>query len=160
MESTGDRDVLGMSASDRAWTFVILGGGGAVLLAVLPWLLDLLAGFPFVPFRGVADWVSSFDQWWAPFARTGLGLVAGVVLALLTIVDEYRLEVGDEEIVVVHDKDRRTVRRDQVLGIHRDGKKVTIDGSGGRTLFDHKVDAPRERVREAFVGRGWPWESD
>lgn len=148
--------MLGMSTADRAWTFVIFGGGGAVLLAALPWLLDL----PFIPFRDVADWLSSFDQWWAPVLRTGLGLVAGLVIAVLVVVDEYRLEVGDEEIVVIHDKDRRILRRDQVVGIHRDGKRVTIDGTEGRTLFEQTVEAPRDLVREVFLARQWPWESD
>lgn len=149
-----------MSTSDRIWTFTVFGGAGALLLAALPWLLDLLGGFPFIPFRDVADWLSAFDQWWAPVLRIGLGLLAGLALAVFAVVDEHRLEVGDEEIVVIHDRDRRTLRRDQVVGIHRDGKLVTIDGTEGRTLFQHTLEVPRARVREVFLARGWPWESD
>ncbi|MGJ9414268.1 hypothetical protein ACHAAC_16315 [Aeromicrobium sp. CF4.19] len=160
MSGSVDRDVLGMSPSDRVWAFVLLGGGGALLLGILPWLLDLLAGFPFIPFGDVVDWLGSFDQWWAPLLRIGLGLLAGVVLALLTIWDEHRLEVGEEDIVVLHGDDRRTLRRDQVVGIHRDGKKVTIDGDQGRVLFSQKLEAGRDDVRSAFVSREWPWESD
>ncbi|WP_375002563.1 hypothetical protein [Aeromicrobium sp. CTD01-1L150] len=160
MESREGRDVLGTSRADKVWTFGILGGGGALLIGALPWLLDSLGSIPFIPFKGVADWMVGFDQWWAPLVRIGVGLIIGLVLAVLTIWDEYRLEVGHLDIVVVHGEDRRTLRRDQVVGIHRDGKKVTIDGAQGRVLFDQKLEAKREDVREAFVSREWPWESD
>lgn len=160
MDSREGRDVLGMSRADKVWTFVVLGAGGALLVGALPWLLDWLGSVPFIPFKGVADWMTGFDQWWAPLARIGGGLLVGLVLALLTVWDEYRLEVGSLDIVVVHGDDRRTLRRDQVVGIHRDGKKVTIDGEHGRVLFDQKLEAKREDVRAAFLAREWPWESD
>ncbi|EFQ82764.1 hypothetical protein HMPREF0063_11973 [Aeromicrobium marinum DSM 15272] len=160
MESSQDHDVLGMSREDRRWTVVLLGAGGAVLLAILPWVLDLLSGVPLVPFREVGNWVSSFDQPWAAAARVGVGLLAGVALALVTIWDEHRIEVHDDTLVLVHGDDRRTLRRDQVLGIHRDGKKVVVDGEGGRVLFARPLEAKRDRVREVFLARGWPWESN
>ncbi len=50
--------------------------------------------------------------------------------------------------------------RDQVVGIHRDRKKIVIDGTHGRRLFAEQVEAKRDAVRAAFVERGWPYESD
>jgi hypothetical protein len=52
------------------------------------------------------------------------------------------------------------LRRDQVVGVHRAGTKVTIDGDHGRVLFSETLEAPRDRVREAFLTHAYPWESD
>ncbi|WP_018155153.1 YqeB family protein [Demetria terragena] len=151
---------LGQSKADRAWTYVIFGGGGLLVLLVAPLLSDWLASIPVVPFKGVLEWVGSFDQTWAWIARPVMGLILGLVVAVLAVADERHLIVSHDTVVIVHDQDRRTLRRDQIVGIHRDGKKVTIDGDSGRVLFDHRVEAPKDAVRAAFVDRGYPYESD
>lgn len=151
---------LRMSDADRAWTFALLGGGGALLLALLPWLLDLLSGFPFVPFGDVARWVAGLDAPWAWAVRAAAGALVGVALAVLTVLDEHRVVVRDEELVHVHRSDRRTVPREQVVGVHRHGKRLVVDGTQGRRLLDERLEAPRAEVREAFLAHAYPWESD
>ncbi len=151
---------LRMSDEDRVWAFVLLGGGGGLLLLALLWLTDLVGGLPVVPFEGSAEWVASFDASWAWAARLGIGVVLGSALAAFSILDEHRLLVSDDRLVAVHGKDRRVLRRDQVVGVHRAGKKLTIDGDHGRVLFSGPLEAPRDRVREAFLAHAYPWESD
>lgn len=151
---------LRMTDADRAWMFALLGAGGGVVLLALPWVLDLLSGFPFVPFGDVAAWVAGFDAPWAWAARLGAGVVLGSALAAFAVLDEHRLLVSDDRVVVVHGKDRRILRRDQVVGVHRSGKRLTIDGDHGRVLFSESVEVPKGRVREAFLAHAYPWESD
>lgn len=160
METRDGRDVLGMPTSEKVLWVLLLGGGAALGLGLLPWLLSLTQGFPFIPLRDVVEWVSALDAWWAPYARVATGLILGSGFALLSMLDEYTLEVGDDDLVIVHDDDRRTVKRADVIGIYRDGSKITIDGHAGRVLFDKKVAAKRDDVRDSFVARGWPWESN
>lgn len=155
----GPETELRMSDADRVWTFVLLAGGGAALLLVLPWLLDLVSGFPWVPFEDVARWVAGFDAPWAWAARLAAGAAVGGALAVLTIVDEHRVVVRDEELVLVHGRDRRTAARDQVVGVYLDGRRLVVDGTQGRRLFHERLEAPRHQVREAFLAHAYPWES-
>lgn len=153
-------DDLGSTREDAVWTYVLLGAGGVVLLTAGPPLAAWLADFPFVPFSDVLRWVGERDSAWAWVARTALGLLAGLVGAFLVLVDEWRLEVHDEAVVVVHDKDRRRLAKESIVGIHLDGKKVVIDGTEGRRLFDKRVEAKPRRIKEAFAARGYPLESE
>lgn len=148
-----------MTKADRLWTYAIFGGGGLVLLLLAPLLSNWLASVPIVPFKGALEWVGSFDQTWAWFARPAIGLAAGLVLAVMVIADERHLVVGSDSVVVIHDEDRRVLRRDQIVGVHLEGKKIIIDGDHGRVLFHHHVEARRDEIRAAFVDQSYPWES-
>ncbi len=151
---------LGSERDDVIWTYVLLGAGGAAVLLLAPLAANWLAGVPFIPFSEPLRWVGDFDAPWQWLLRGALGLAIGLVGAAVVLESEHHLEVHDDRLVVQHGKDRRTLERDQVVGIHRDGKKVVIDGTHGRRLFDHPVEAKRDAVRSAFVDRGWPYESE
>lgn len=153
-------DDLGSTREDKLWTYAIFAAGGVLLLTVGPLLARWLADVPFVPFKDPLRWVGDFDQPWAWVARPAIGLVAGLVGAFLVLVDEWRLEVHDDAVVVVHDRDRRRLAREAVIGVHLDGKKVVIDGADGRRLFEKPVEAGRERVKQAFASRGYPFETE
>ncbi|WP_229054699.1 hypothetical protein [Aeromicrobium sp. Leaf350] len=155
-----DHDLLGSSREDTVWTYVLLGGGGALVLLLAPLLAAWLADVPFIPFSEPLRWVGDFDEPWQWVVRGVVGLVLGLVLAAVELESQYSLEVHDDRVVVVHGQDRRTLTRDQVVGIHRDRKKVVIDGTQGRRLFEETVEAKREAVRRAFVDRGYPYESE
>ncbi|WGX99364.1 hypothetical protein [Nocardioides sp. L-11A] len=153
-------DDLGSSREDKIWTYAICAAGGILILTLGPLLARWLADVPFVPFKEPLRWVGGFDQPWAWAARVALGLVAGLVVALLTLVDEWHLEVHDDAVVVVHDQDRRRLPREAIVGIHLEGKKIVIDGTDGRRLFEKPVEAGRERVKLAFASRGYPLETE
>lgn len=150
---------LGFTRSDRIWAYAMFGGGGLLVFLLAPVLSSWLAAIPIVPFKGVLEWVASFDQPWAWVVRPAVGLLIGLGVAFLAIVDEHRLVVGSDSVVVLHDKDRRTLRRDQIVGVHLEGKKVVIDGTQGRVLFNRQVEAKRDKIRAAFLDHGYPWES-
>jgi hypothetical protein len=151
---------LGYTREDRRWLFVLFGLGAALLLGVTPWVAQWLAEFPFVPFGAVLGWVGGLDDPWMHVARPVVGLLLGLVLAVVVVEDEYRLEIGPESVVVIHGSDRRTIARREIVGIHRDRGKVHIDGREGRVLFAKKVEAGKDDVRRAFLAQGYPYESD
>ncbi len=151
---------LGSEREDVVWTYGLLGAGGAAVLLLAPLAASWLADVPVIPFSEPLRWVGDFDEPWQWALRGVVGLLLGLAAAAVVLESEHHLEVHDDRVVVQHGKDRRTLARDQVVGIHRDGKKVVIDGTHGRTLFDHPVEAKRAAVRTAFVDRGWPYESE
>lgn len=155
----GDTDLLASSASDRVWTCALLAGGAAVLLGVLPLVADALAGLPFVPFSDAVQWVGDLDEWWGWIVRPVAGLVIGGVAAAVVLDDEWRLEVADDALVVLHGRDRRRIPREEVVGIHLDRRKVVIDGRG-RRLLEERVEAPRAEILRVLAARGYPIESE
>ncbi|KAA1424768.1 hypothetical protein FE697_002290 [Mumia zhuanghuii] len=149
---------LGLTREDKIWTVVLLGGGGLLVFLLAPLLAAWLADVPVVPFKGPLEWVGSFDQPWAWVARPVVGLLVGIVVAVVVIADAYRLDVDAEGIVVHHGDDRRRIDRTQVVAVYRDRKRVVIDGRDGRRLFDREVEASRDTVATAFRRHGYPWE--
>ncbi|WP_370616945.1 YqeB family protein [Mumia qirimensis] len=149
---------LGFTRADKIGTSIIFGGAGLLVFLLAPLLAAWLSDVPVVPFKGPLEWVGSFDQPWAWVARPLVGLLVGLAVALVVIVDAYRLDVGDAAIVVHHGDDRRRIERTQVVAVYRDGKKVVIDGREGRRLFDHDVEASKDSVAAAFRRHGYPWE--
>ncbi len=149
---------LGLSRADKIGTAAVFGAGGLAIFLLAPSLATWLADVPFVPFKGPLEWVGSFDQPWAWVARPVIGLLLGVVVAVVVLADAYRLEVSDERIVVRHGEDGRSIARDKVAAVYLDGKKIVIDGTDGRRLFDKEVDAGRGQVADAFRRHGYPWE--
>lgn len=155
-----DVDHLGSSRSDAAWTYVLLAGGGAVALSLLPLLSALLGDLSFLPFQDLIERVGSMDGWLGWLLRPAIGLVVGAVAAAFVLDDEWRLEVGDDALVIVHRRDRRRVARAEVVGVHLDGRKVVVEGTAGRVLHEERNEAPRDRVLAAFRTRGYPLESE
>lgn len=156
--TTPEPTALGYSREDTAWTVAIFATVGLLVFLLAPLLATWLADVPIVPFKGVLEWIGSFDQTWAWFARPAIGLVIGAVIAFVVVADAYRLEVGDEAIVVHHGDDKRRIDRTQVAAVYRDRKKVVIDGRDGRRLFEEEVESGRDAVAAAFRKHGYPWE--
>lgn len=153
-----DTTRLGLTGSDKTWVYALSVGGGFLLGLLAPWLADLLREVPFVPFKPALEWIGDVTQWWAWIARPAGGLALGLLAALVIIDEEYILEISDDEIIVLRGDNRRHLPKAKVVGVHRDGKRIIIDGEHGRVLFDKSVEASRDKVAQAFTAHGYPWE--
>jgi len=153
-------DDLGSTREDKIWTYALIAAGGVLLLTVGPIVARWLADVPFVPFKEQLRWVDGYDEPWAWAVRVAVGLIGGLVGALIVLADEWRLEVHDDAVVVVHDQDRRRLTRASIAGIHLNRKTVVIEGADGRLLFDKQVEAKPARIKAAFSSRGYPLESE
>ena len=149
---------LEMSPADRAWTYGLLAAGGAAILGLGPLLATWLADVPIVPFRDALRWVGGFDAWWLWVLRIVGGAVAGAVVAAVVIADQWRLEVYDDHVLVLHGSDRRRIERARIEGVHLERKKIVIEGVGGQ-LLAAETEAPRAAVISAFRERDYPMES-
>ncbi|WP_265442706.1 YqeB family protein [Flexivirga meconopsidis] len=150
---------LGYTREDRRWMMGLFGAGAAILLGAAPWIARWLQDVPGVPYQDAIDAISRFDDWWAHVVLAAAGLVVGVIGAVVIAATAHYLEVYDDRLVIRHGEDRRTVPRDEIVGVYREGKKVVIDGKGGRRIFEQEVEAKAAQVRDAFTGKGYPYES-
>lgn len=151
----------GYTREDKAWLYALFAGGGLLLTGLGPIVAAWLAeqDFPFVPFGGPLRWIGDLDSGWAWAARIAIGLLAGLVFAFIVITEAWVLEVHDDHVIATLGDDRRRIEHDAVVGIYLEKKRVVIDGREGRTLFDKEIEAKRDTIREAFVSRGYPFES-
>lgn len=149
------------SRSDQAWIGAMFAGGGLLLTVLGPILAGWLAeqDLGWVPFGEPLRWIGDLDTGWAWAARIGLGLLGGLVLAMIVITEAWTVEVHDDHLVTVRGDDRRRIEKEAIVGVWIEKKRVIVDGREGRTLFDKEVDAKRDAIREAFVSRGYPFES-
>ncbi|WP_446664950.1 YqeB family protein [Flexivirga sp. B27] len=158
-DGAGEPAKLGFTRDDVLWMVAIFGVLAGGLLGAAPWIARWLRDIPAVPFHAALDQLASFDQPWSHVARPALGIVLGVGAALVIVLTAHRLEVYDDHLVIRRGDDRRSIARDDIVGIHRDGKKIVIDGKQGRRIFADEVEAKAQQVRAAFLDRGYPYES-
>lgn len=150
--------VLGLTASDRVFVWVVGGGAGAALGFLLPWLLQYVSKWP-IPYIDILKFIGSFD---APIMVVGRPVVLGViglVIAFFITHESAILRITDAEIVVEEGEDRRVIPREVVAGVYRRGGKVRIDSAEGRVLYDGDVEGKRSAVSAAFIEHGYPWEN-
>ena len=162
-EGTGpaaDRVELGLNAGDRR---VVLAGfpvAGALVGLLVPYAWRLVDDVSWLPFRGPLEALTSLDSGWQTVLRVTILAAAGLVLALVTLHEDVRLSVGPDDVRVTTGDTSRTIRRDEVAGVRREGKKIVIETATGRRLLDSPVDGAKTRAAQAFRRFGYPWEND
>lgn len=150
---------LGMTGGDAAFLGVLgaaLGAGAAALLPIAARWVEERG----VPFPGILQLLASFDSDWLVWGRPVIGLVIGLVAALVIAHAEPVLTVSTDSVLVEKGASKRRIRRADVAGVYRDGKKLVIETEQGRRLYDGDVEGKHELVRATFVDRGYPWENE
>lgn len=149
-----------MTSSDRAVVLVGFPILGAVLGLVLPYGWRLADGLAWLPLRGPISSLMSLDEGWQWLARVAIVAVAGLALAVATVVEDTSVSVGSEDVVIARHGTSRTIPRSEIAGVYHDGKKLVIETAQGRRLLDAPVDGAKRRGRDAFTRFGYPWEND
>ncbi|TDE98906.1 hypothetical protein EXU48_01540 [Occultella glacieicola] len=149
--------VLAMGTQDK-WLVAVIGAAlGVGVGFLLPWLGTVAARYP-IPFAGPIEHLSSFEAPELMVLRPVIGALVGLVVAAVVISGSPRITVSGAEIRIVKGDDERRIERAQVAGVYREGSALMIDSVEGRQLYKGDVEAPRVKVRDAFVAHGYPWE--
>src|SRR5215207_3170373 len=134
--------------------FPLLGGvAGRLLLALVHWVVTL----PWIPLRGPLELVDSVDEPLATVGSFTIGLVAGLVLAFLTVNDLLALNVSGDRVVFTRGGVTKTVEKTTVTGVFFDGKKLVLLGRAGEELAREPSDLTQAQVTAAFRTHGYPW---
>jgi hypothetical protein len=150
---------LGFSGADRAFLGVV----GVVLGAAAGWVLPILVHWAVdqgLPLPGWLTWLDTVDAGWLSWGRPMIGAVAGFVIAMAIVEQSPTVIVDPAELVVDQGSNRRRIPRDSVVGVYREGGKTVVETAEGRRLFEGEIEGGREHVRQAFLDRGWPYESE
>ncbi len=133
----------------------------SLLGVVLPYLANLAADAPWVPFEGPIELLASFDEPWLVWGRPVIGLILGLGFAGWVVVSSPVLHLSNDDIrVECRGQIERVIQRETVAAIHRRGSKVIIETANGRELFNDEIEGDKVAIRDAFVRHAYPWEGD
>lgn len=130
--------------------------------AVVVWLLKLAAGWlvtlRWVPFKGPLELIDSIPEPAATLGALGIGLIIGVVLALMAHSESLTVTVADDQVVLT-DGDNRTSTfpREQVSAVFRDKSRLVLLGPDTAELARQPHDLDVARLADAFRAHGYPW---
>jgi len=128
------------------------------------WLLESVAGWlaslPWVPFQGPFELVASVPEPHATIGALAIGGLAGLVLAILAALDRLTVTVADDQATFTRGGVTRAVRRSEVGAVFLDGKHLVLLGQATEELARETSDLEADRVRDAFVVHGYPWQAD
>lgn len=162
MEPTRPNDpiVLGFDRSATWLIAIVCGALGVGLGAALPWLARLAADLRWMPFSGPIRQFGEWDGTWATAGRLTGGLVLGVAFAGFIVHESPVVTVASDRLTIRQKGSTRYVDHSAVSGVFRDGREVVVVTAEGRELFRGDIEGGKDVVRDAFVSRGYPWESD
>ena len=156
--SRGGATVVAPAPVERAlvWVgFPLIGAGAGWLLQ---WLAGWATSLPWVPFQGPLELVASVPDPQASIGSLALGIVGGLVVAVLAEQDYVRVTVEDDQVTIARGGSSRPVRRASIGAVFVDGKQLVLLGQATDELAREGGDLPdAERLQAAFVGRGYPW---
>jgi hypothetical protein len=147
-----------ITARPRALVWV----GFPLVGAAAGWLLKSLAGWattlPWVPFQGPLELVGSVPDPYATIGSLALGIVGGLVVAVLAEQDHLRVTVEDDQVTIARGGSSRPVRRASVAAVYLDGNQPVLLGPATDELAREGGGLPdATRLQTAFEAHGYPW---
>ncbi|TCN51340.1 hypothetical protein EV641_110199 [Rhodococcus sp. SMB37] len=128
-------------------------GLGFAAPPICRWAVDTL---PTVP--GPIELLSELTTAWSLPILTVLGIVAGTVLAMMTVGESLTVTVDSDGVLLDQDDDELYVPRTKVAGVHLDDKDLVLTDGTGRELARRSVgDLDKAAVAHAFTEHGYPW---
>jgi hypothetical protein len=134
--------------------FPLIGGAlGWFLPGVAQWVVDL----PDLPGKGPFRLVASFPRGPATLVAAGVGVAAGLLLAVIAAYERLTVTVARDGVTLKRGDKSTTVLRDRVWGAFADGKHLVIVDRDGAEPAREKHDLSSAALAAAFREQGYPW---
>lgn len=131
---------------------------GALAGVLLAFALDWIVGLTWAPFQGPLSLVDEVTGAWTLPVLAGVGVVLGLVLAVIAQREAAVVSVGPDEVTLTQDGDERVIARASVASVFAENGHVVVQDAAGRRGGAVRLeDLSQEKVREAFVGHGYTW---
>lgn len=150
--------VLGYPRGDLLTIVIGMPVLGLLLGIALPPLARWLTDLPVLPWRDGITFVGSLDKPWQTAIVTGVGLVAGLLLAVTELVETLKLRLTDRELVTEQHERTRAVERAHVSAVFLDGKELVVLDETSRELVRGVHKTPAAALAKAFRAHGYPWQ--
>lgn len=150
--------VVDEGSGTRLVRWVGLPGGGALVLWLLKLAAEWLVTLRWVPFKGPLELIDSIPEPAATLGSLGIGLIIGVVLALMAHSESLTVAVADDQVTLTDGENRvSTFPKEQVSAVFRDGSKLVLLGRDTAELARKPHDLSASRLADAFRAHGYPW---
>ncbi|MGW0902146.1 YqeB family protein [Streptomyces sp. NPDC002853] len=150
--------VLGYPRGDLLTIIIGMPVLGLLLGIALPPLARWLTDLPVLPWRDGITFVGSLDRPWHTAVVTGVGLVAGLLLAGTDFDETLKLRLTDQELVTEQHERTRTVERARVSAVFLDGKELVVLDETSREITRGVHKTPAAALAGAFRSHGYPWQ--
>ncbi|GGV38368.1 hypothetical protein GCM10010277_25530 [Streptomyces longisporoflavus] len=150
--------ILGYPRSDLLTIVIGMPVVGLVLGLVLPPLARWLSKSPVLPWRDGITFVGTLDRPWQTAIAVGLGLVAGLLIALTEMAETLKLTLTNQELAVEQHERTRTIERARVSAVFVDGKELVVLDETSRQFTRGVHEAGARVLARAFRSHGYPWQ--
>ncbi|BCJ35055.1 hypothetical protein Athai_25580 [Actinocatenispora thailandica] len=155
-----DGTLVARSTGER----LLLAVGLPVLAAAVAEAVNLLApavaGLPWAPLQGPFRLVARLPEPYTTIGAVLLGVLVGLLLALVAAAEEVAVRVSDAAVTITRDKAVRTVRRAEIGAVFVADGDLVLLGAGTEELARQSVDLDAGKLGAAFVRHGYPWHPD
>ncbi len=156
--------IVPVTITDPLWVRLLMWLGFPVVGAGAGWLLtrvaDWVAGLAWAPFQGPFKLVSEIPEPGRTWGALGVGLVAGLVVAMIGHSESLTLTVDLAGVTIKRGDKQRTVPRAEIASVFQDGKYVVLLGREGQELARESSDLDKGLVEEVFRKQGYAWLPD
>jgi hypothetical protein len=153
-----------VTVTDPLWVRLLMWLGfpvaGAGVLYGLTRIADWVAGLRWAPFQGPFELVADVSEPGRTYGALGVGLVGGVVVALIGHAESLTLTVDHAGVTLKRDDKTRTVPRAEIAAAFADGKALVLLGHRGQELARESSDLDLDRVEAALRQAGYTWLPD
>ncbi|WP_026928974.1 YqeB family protein [Glycomyces tenuis] len=155
--STDDRTVV----SEPGWLTPALWVGLPLVGGVLGWVLTLVAewyvGLPVAPLQGPVEWLTDLSTVPRIAVAVGVGVVAGLVIALLIVSALLTVTVDRRGIETKRGDDEQRAEAAAVASVFVEDKRMVVLGHRGEELVSVEFDLDRRELRAAVERHGYRW---
>ncbi|MCH7231043.1 hypothetical protein L0U85_09290 [Glycomyces sp. L485] len=160
MEANGDRTIV----ADPKWIGPVLLVAFPMLGAAAGWGLDLasdwIVDLSWFPFQGPVELFTRLPDLLRLTAATGLGAVAGLVLAFIAVADQLTMTVDSRRLGLERGDYRRTVEASDAAAVFVEDRQLVVLGRRHQELARIAFDLDRDKVATALRRHGYAWHPD
>lgn len=148
--------------AEASWVSAVMWVGfpiaGILVVGGLKLLANSVVGLPWVPFQGPLELIASLPEPVATIGAVVLGLLAGLVLAVIGKRESVSVTVGPERVVLNRGGTPvQEVAADQMDGAFVDGKQLVLLGRDTAELMRQSTDLNARVLADAFPRHGYRW---
>jgi hypothetical protein len=147
--------------TESTGTLLVRWAGLPAAGALVVWLLKLLANWAatlrWTPFRGPVELIDSIPEPLATLGALGIGLVAGLVLALMAHGDRLGVNVSPERVRLLGDGYDESFDRADISAVFVDRGKLVLLDADTCELVRRPSELDVTALADVFARHGYPW---
>lgn len=120
-------------------------------------LVNLVEHVPFISSFELVRLIHEFDASWLVWVLTGVGLVVGLFLSMMTYDEILKLTLSKDNIQVDINGESHPISKYEFGAAFKEGKRLFIFSREGRELLQEETEYQTEDLKSAFTRFNYQW---